>query len=118
MDAIYSSETSVDFQQTTRRYISGDRTLDIIHDYNIVTCIARQRTGNHLATEYTHATIELTMLLVVAKQQSAPMKSLARNYVTSFLWVRAVTIAMQRLDKRTLNNKATVFLWVRAKRLS
>jgi hypothetical protein len=36
----------------------------------IVTCIARQRTGKHLATEYTHATIELRMLLLVARQQS------------------------------------------------
>jgi hypothetical protein len=36
-----------------------------------VTCIARQRTGKHLATEYTHATIELQMLLLVARQQSA-----------------------------------------------
>jgi hypothetical protein len=37
----------------------------------IVTCIARQRTDKHLATEYTHATIELRMLLLVARQQSA-----------------------------------------------
>jgi hypothetical protein len=37
------------------------------------------------------------------------MKSLTRNYVIGFLWVRAVTIAVQRLNKRTLNNKATVF---------
>jgi hypothetical protein len=54
------------------------------------------------------------MLLLVARQQSAPMKSLTRNYVTGFLWVRAVTIVMQRLDKQTLNNKATVYRWVRA----
>jgi hypothetical protein len=27
MEAIYSSETSVDFQQTTRRYIPEDRTI-------------------------------------------------------------------------------------------
>jgi hypothetical protein len=58
------------------------------------------------------------MLLLVARQQSAPMKSLTRNYVTGFLWVRAVTIAMQGLDKRTLNNKATVFRGVRAEGLS
>jgi hypothetical protein len=45
-----------------------------------VTCIARQRTGKHLATEYTHATIELRMLLLVARQQSALMKLLTRNY--------------------------------------
>jgi hypothetical protein len=38
---------------------------------NILTCITRQRTGKHLATEYTHATIELRMLLLVARQQSA-----------------------------------------------
>jgi hypothetical protein len=38
---------------------------------NIVTCIARQRTGKHLAAKYTHATIELRMLLLVARQQSA-----------------------------------------------
>jgi hypothetical protein len=38
---------------------------------HIVTCIARQRTGKHLATEYTHSTIELRMLLLVARQQSA-----------------------------------------------
>jgi hypothetical protein len=37
---------------------------------NTVTCIARQRTGKHLATEYTHATIQLGMLLLVARQQS------------------------------------------------
>jgi hypothetical protein len=48
------------------------------------------------------------MLLLIAWQQSTPMKSLTRYYVIGFLWVRAVTIAMQRLDKRTLNNKATV----------
>jgi hypothetical protein len=58
------------------------------------------------------------MLVLVARQQSTPVKSLTRNYVTGFLWVRAVTIAMQRLDKRTLNNKATVFYGVRAKGLS
>jgi hypothetical protein len=49
------------------------------------------------------------MLLPVARQQSTPMKSLTRNYVTGFLWVRAVNIAIQRLDKRTLNNKATSY---------
>jgi hypothetical protein len=38
---------------------------------NIVTCIARQRTGKHPVTEYIHATIELRMLLLVARQQSA-----------------------------------------------
>jgi hypothetical protein len=74
--------------------------------------------GKHLTTEYTHTTIELRMLLLVARQQSAPMKSLIRNYVTGFLWVRAVTIAMQRLDKRILNNKATAFRGVRAEGLS
>jgi hypothetical protein len=35
----------------------------------IVKCIARQRTDKHLATEYTHATIELRMLFLVARQQ-------------------------------------------------
>jgi hypothetical protein len=30
------------------------------------------------------------------------------------MWVRAVTIAMQRLNKQTLNNEATVFHGVRA----
>jgi hypothetical protein len=54
------------------------------------------------------------MLLLFARQQSAPMKSLSRNYVTGFLWVRAVTIAMRRLDRRSLNNKTTVFRGVRA----
>jgi hypothetical protein len=39
------------------------------------------------------------------------MKSLSGNYVTGFLWVRAVTIAMQQLNKRTLNNGATLFPW-------
>jgi hypothetical protein len=85
---------------------------------NIVTCIARQRTGKHLATEYTQTTIELQMLLIVARQQSTPMKSLTRNYVTRFLWVRAVAIAMQRLDKQTFNNGATVFRGVLAEGLS
>jgi hypothetical protein len=42
----------------------------------------------------------------------------ASYYITGFLWVRAVTIAMQRLDKRTLNNKTTVFRGVRAEGLS
>jgi hypothetical protein len=51
------------------------------------------------------------MLLLVARQQSAPMKSLSGNYVTGFLWVRAVTIAMQQLSKQTLNNGATYFPW-------
>jgi hypothetical protein len=86
--------------------------------YHSVTCTARQRTGKHLATEYKHAAIELRILLLVARQQSAPMKFLSRNYVTGFLWVHAVTIAMQRLDKRTLNNGATVFRGVRAEGLS
>jgi hypothetical protein len=36
---------------------------------NTVTCIARQRTVKHLATEYTHATTELRMLFLVARQQ-------------------------------------------------
>jgi hypothetical protein len=58
------------------------------------------------------------MLLLVARQQSMPMKSLTRNYVTGFLWVRTVTIAMQRLDKQTLNNGATIFRGVRAEGLS
>jgi hypothetical protein len=39
------------------------------------------------------------------------MKSLSGNYVTGFLWVRAVTIAMQQLTKHTLNNGATLFPW-------
>jgi hypothetical protein len=82
--------------------------------YDIVTCIARQRTGKHLATEYTHATRELRMLLLVARQQSAPMKSLTSYCVSDFLWVRAV----QQLDKRTFNNGATVFHGVRAEGLS
>jgi hypothetical protein len=51
------------------------------------------------------------MLLLVARQQKAPMKSLSGNYVTGFLWVPAVTIAMQQLSKRTLNNGATLFPW-------
>jgi hypothetical protein len=85
---------------------------------NNVMCTARQRTGKHLATDYTHATIQLRMLLVVARPQSAPMKSLTRNYVTGFRWVRTVTIVMQRLDKRTLSNKVIVFRGVRAKGLS
>jgi hypothetical protein len=46
------------------------------------------------------------------------MKSLTRNYVTGFLWVRAVTIVMQRLDKRTFKNGAIVFRGVRAEGLS
>jgi hypothetical protein len=82
------------------------------------TFIVRQRTGKHRATEYTHATIELRMLLLVARQQSTPMKSLAGNYVTGFLWVCAVTIARQRLAKQTVNNGATVFRGVRAEELS
>jgi hypothetical protein len=36
--------------------------------YYIVMCIVRQRTDKHLATEYTHATIELRMLLLVVRQ--------------------------------------------------
>jgi hypothetical protein len=86
--------------------------------FDIVTCIARQMTGKHLATEYAQATIELRKLLLVARQQSTPMKSLTRNYVTGFLWVRAVTTLVQRLDKQTLNNGATVFRGVRAEGLS
>jgi hypothetical protein len=81
-------------------------------------CIARQRTGKHLATEYTHATIELRTLLLVARQQSVPIKSLTSYYVTGFLWFRAVTIVMQRFDKRPFNNGATVFRGVRAEGLS
>jgi hypothetical protein len=46
--------------------------MSLIYIYiYIVTCIARQRTDKHLATEYTQATIELRMLLLVARQQSA-----------------------------------------------
>jgi hypothetical protein len=37
------------------------------------------------------------------------MKSLSGNYVIGFLWVRAVTIAMQQLSKETLNNGAILF---------
>jgi hypothetical protein len=58
------------------------------------------------------------MLLFVARQQSTPIKSMTRNYVTGFLGVRAVTIAIQRLDKLILNNKATVFHGVHAEGLS
>jgi hypothetical protein len=39
------------------------------------------------------------------------MKSLSGNDVTGFLWVRAVTIAMQQLSKQTLNSGTTFFLW-------
>jgi hypothetical protein len=39
------------------------------------------------------------------------MKSLSGNYVTGFLWVRALAIAMQQLSKQTLNNGATIFPW-------
>jgi hypothetical protein len=46
------------------------------------------------------------------------MKSLSGNYVTGFLWVRAVAIAMQQLNKRTLNNGATLFRGVCAEELS
>jgi hypothetical protein len=60
---------------------------------NIVMCIARQRTDKHLATEYTHAKIELRMLLLVARQQSAPSGWRGSYYVTGFPCVRAVTIA-------------------------
>jgi hypothetical protein len=56
------------------------------------------------------------MLLLVARQKSVPTKSLTRNYVTGFLWIRAVTIAMQRFDKRSVNNMATVFRGVRPDR--
>jgi hypothetical protein len=47
------------------------REMTVVYSENIVTCIARQRTGKHLASEYTNATIELRMLLLVARQQSA-----------------------------------------------
>jgi hypothetical protein len=40
-----------------------------IGPYITVPCIARKQTGKHHATEYTHATIELRMLLLVARQQ-------------------------------------------------
>jgi hypothetical protein len=40
------------------------------------------------------------------------------NYVTGFLWVRAVTIAMQQLSKQTLNNGTTLFRGVRAEEIS
>jgi hypothetical protein len=39
------------------------------------------------------------------------MQSLSGNYITGFLWVRAVNIAMQQLSKQTLNNGATLFPW-------
>jgi hypothetical protein len=38
---------------------------------NSVTCTAKQQTDKYLETEYTHATIELRMLLRVARQPSA-----------------------------------------------
>jgi hypothetical protein len=60
--------------------------FNYLEEHNTVTRIARQLTGKHLATEYTHATIQLRMLLRVVKQQSAPIKSLTGNYVTGFLW--------------------------------
>jgi hypothetical protein len=34
-------------------------------------CTAKQQTNKHLATECTHATRELQMLFLVARQQSA-----------------------------------------------
>jgi hypothetical protein len=46
------------------------------------------------------------------------MKSLSGNYVIGFLWDRAVTIAMQHLSKRTLNNGETLFRGVRAEEIS
>jgi hypothetical protein len=42
----------------------------------------------------------------------------ASYYITGFLWVRAVSIAVQRLGKRTVSDGATVFRGVRAEGLS
>jgi hypothetical protein len=51
-----------------------------------VTCIARQQTDKHLMAEYTHTTIELRMLFLVARQQSARQAASNIN-VTGFLCV-------------------------------
>jgi hypothetical protein len=47
--------------------------------FYIVTCIARQQTDKHLATEYTHATIELRMLILVARQRPVNNAMTSRN---------------------------------------
>jgi hypothetical protein len=53
------------------QYTVLELTLSPISVYDIVTCIAREWTCKHLATEYMHTTIELLMLLLGARQQSA-----------------------------------------------
>jgi hypothetical protein len=58
--------------------------------------------------EYTHATIELRMLFLVAISANEIAEWELRNW---FSVVRAVTIAMQQLSKQTLNSGATLFLW-------
>jgi hypothetical protein len=46
------------------------------------------------------------------------MKSLSGITLTGFLWIRAVTIAMQQLSKQTLNSGATLFRRLCAEGLS
>jgi hypothetical protein len=41
--------------------------ISVCGSYSNVTCIARQRTGKHLTTEYKHTTIELRKILLVAR---------------------------------------------------
>jgi hypothetical protein len=48
------------------------------------------------------------MILLVARQQSARQSA---SEVTGFLCVRAVTTAMQRLSKRTLQQLSDRFPW-------
>jgi hypothetical protein len=45
MEVTYSSETSVDFQRTTRRYIPEDRTLQTHRCENLKTYIEQKLLG-------------------------------------------------------------------------
>jgi hypothetical protein len=76
-----------------------------------VTCIARQQTDKHLETEYTHATIELRMLLLVARQQSAPMKSLSGNNVAGCLAMTQINIRSQQYGKRLFSMRSVPRLY-------
>jgi hypothetical protein len=83
-----------------------------------VTWIARAFIGNDLWTIFSRASARSDKGNVCSLFLGNRQLNSASYYVTGFLRIRAVTIAMQQLSKQTLNNGATVFCGIRAEGLS
>jgi hypothetical protein len=88
------------------------------YDVNIVKWMTRTFLGNDLLTTFSSASARNNRRNVCSSLLGNRQRNNASYYVNGILWVRALTIAMQWLDKRSLNNKATVFRGVRAEGLS